>query len=324
MADTSLEKPLISIIIPLYNKAPFISRALDSVLSQTIQNFEIIVIGGKSSDGGENIVLQYSDPRIIFVKERGIGVSAARNQGVGVARADLVTFLDADDEWLPKFLETILRMRDKWPNAGIYATSRYIESQQSKSHIVPIISKGLPKKWEGVIHPIFRYASKHGFPGSTSSTCIPKEIFYAVGGFIEGISRGEDTELFGRISLTYPYVFSTDNLVIYHSDDIVSLMRQPGLGQMEEHPFQKSIKSLSVYDGLIYEKDLRLYLESLSFIIIDNNIAVGNYSNAKKHLLSINSKFYFRKKYLLKLFQLYAPDKVYIHVRYLWRKIKLK
>ena len=74
--------PKVSVIIPLYNKAPYIRRALDSVLAQTVQDFEIVVVGGKSNDGGEDIVREYTDTRIRFIEEKGKGVSAARNQGV--------------------------------------------------------------------------------------------------------------------------------------------------------------------------------------------------------------------------------------------------
>ena len=114
--------PIFSVIIPLYNKAKYINSALDSVLSQSIQDFEIIVIGGNSTDGSDDIVLNYSDSRIKFVHESGIGVSSARNQGIGMSRGNLIAFLDADDEWFPNYLETILRMRYRYPHAGIYST----------------------------------------------------------------------------------------------------------------------------------------------------------------------------------------------------------
>lgn len=90
--------PHVSIIIPLYNKAPYIKRALDSVISQTIQDFEVIVVNDGSTDGGEHIVEGYSDARIHLVHQKNKGVSAARNRGVSLAKSNMVAFLDADDE----------------------------------------------------------------------------------------------------------------------------------------------------------------------------------------------------------------------------------
>lgn len=205
-------KPEFSIIIPLYNKAPYIKRAIDSILSQTIQNFEIVVVGGNSSDGGEEIVHEYSDSRIHFVKEQEHGVSSARNQGVREARADFIAFLDADDEWLPNFLETILNLRRKYPDAGLYGTGFYIIKQGSRTECTYNSNEK-----EQIISNYFRAKNTHGdYLVMTSFMAVPKEIYQSVGGFPENFIQHEDRCLRGKIALEYNVAYSPELCGIYN------------------------------------------------------------------------------------------------------------
>ena len=196
--------PKVSVVIPLYNKAPYIARALDSVFAQIVQDFEIIVVGGRSNDNGEKIVKQYHDSRIYLIEERGRGVSEARNQGVDAARAELIAFLDADDEWLPQFLETILKLREKYPEAGIYATGyeRLSNNGWRKECVLPV-SQDL------IIADYFAERKNGGILIiSTSSMAIPKSIFIMMGGFPIGVVRGEDNALKSKIALYNPIAYS--------------------------------------------------------------------------------------------------------------------
>ncbi len=95
--------PLISVVIPLYNKEPYIKRAIDSILAQKIQDYEIIVIDDGSTDKSAEVVKSFPDPRIRLIQQENAGVSAARNRGIEEAKAELIAFLDADDEWTPIF-----------------------------------------------------------------------------------------------------------------------------------------------------------------------------------------------------------------------------
>jgi glycosyltransferase involved in cell wall biosynthesis len=98
--------PLVSVIIPAYNVAEFIGEALDSVLAQTFTDYEIIVIndGSPDSEALERVLAPYLS-RIVYLKQENRGVSAARNTGINAARGSLLAFLDADDTWLPSYLE---------------------------------------------------------------------------------------------------------------------------------------------------------------------------------------------------------------------------
>lgn len=103
----------ISVVIPLFNKGPYIARTLDSVLKQTFQDFKVIVVDDGSTDDGAEIVRGFDDPRIQLIQQPNQGESVARNRGVDESLSDFVAFLDADDEWMPKHLETILKLIEK-------------------------------------------------------------------------------------------------------------------------------------------------------------------------------------------------------------------
>lgn len=100
-----METSGVSVIIPLYNKGKYIERALSSVVAQTFPPLEIIVVDDGSTDDGAEKVLNFSDPRILLIRQKNRGPGAARNVGLAKARGKYVSFLDADDEWLPSFLQ---------------------------------------------------------------------------------------------------------------------------------------------------------------------------------------------------------------------------
>ena len=112
-----------SVIIPLYNKAAYIARALRSVVAQDCQEYEVLVIDDGSTDNGPDIVRRWlSDPRIQLISQKNSGEGAARNRGLAEMRGDLAAFLDADDEWLPTHLHDLAEIATTYPAAGLLAT----------------------------------------------------------------------------------------------------------------------------------------------------------------------------------------------------------
>lgn len=95
---------MISVVIPLYNKEKQIKRTLQSVLTQTFQDFEIVIVNDGSTDNSVIEVEKLKDPRIRLVHQKNAGVSAARNKGIEEAKYELIAFLDADDEWQSEYL----------------------------------------------------------------------------------------------------------------------------------------------------------------------------------------------------------------------------
>lgn len=98
---------MISIVIPLYNKEKQIAHTLQSVFAQTFQDFEIVIVDDGSTDNSVMEVKKFDDPRVLLIQQSNAGVSAARNRGIEEANGELIAFLDADDEWMPEFLQTI-------------------------------------------------------------------------------------------------------------------------------------------------------------------------------------------------------------------------
>ncbi|MFN3301364.1 MAG: glycosyltransferase family 2 protein, partial [Sediminibacterium sp.] len=133
-----MNKPTVSVVIPLYNKGKYIERAISSVLAQTYPPLEIIVVDDGSTDNGPERVLKFNDPRIILIRQENRGPGAARNTGLARAKGKYIAFLDADDEWLPNFLKTgLLMLEDEKANVAAVWTG-YIRYPKMKRNNVGI------------------------------------------------------------------------------------------------------------------------------------------------------------------------------------------
>ncbi len=114
--------PAISIIMPVFNRAELVGRAVDSVLGQTFEDFELIVVDDGSSDGTAERLRSIADPRLRLIElERNLGGNAARNRGIREAKAPLITFLDSDDEFLPDRLASTVRYFADHPDVDLLA-----------------------------------------------------------------------------------------------------------------------------------------------------------------------------------------------------------
>jgi glycosyltransferase involved in cell wall biosynthesis len=116
-----------SIIIPLYNKAPYVRRALDSVAAQTLRDFEVIVVDDGSTDDGGSLVASYPDSRFRLITQANAGPGVARNTGIAQAQGDFIASLDADDEWLPTYLEESVRRLEELGEEVAAISSGYME-----------------------------------------------------------------------------------------------------------------------------------------------------------------------------------------------------
>ena len=202
-------------VIPLYNKAPYIARALNSVLAQERLPEEIIVVDDGSTDGGGEVVKQFQDPLIRLVRQENQGVSAARNLGISLAKGELIAFLDADDTWKPGFIETIVNMRQLYPQAGAYATAYEIVDPKGKKNNLEF--RLLPSNCEqGLIDNFFNKGKPQ--PLWTSAVVIPKDVFHKIGYFAEGEYLAEDIDMWIRIGICYPVAWNRTVLAEYRQD----------------------------------------------------------------------------------------------------------
>ena len=232
-----------SVIVPLYNKAPYVRHALESVFAQTYKDFECIVVDDGSTDGSLDIVRAINDEmsrdkslnephtlndgRFKIFSQANSGVAAARNNGVAVSKGEYVCFLDADDWWESTFLEEMDRLIAEYPDAGIYA-SNYIYYKPGKTHVALSLPRGYldyPKAYyEGSSMPVW-----------TGATCMPRKVFDEMGGFPLGIKLGEDFLLWAKIALHYPVAFSEKPLAYYNNDVPASLRATSNLHAPEHH-----------------------------------------------------------------------------------------
>ncbi|MBK8060984.1 MAG: glycosyltransferase family 2 protein [Gemmatimonadetes bacterium] len=101
--------PQVSVVVPLYNKEPYVRRALDSIAAQSFADFEVVIVDDGSQDGSAAIAAGYPDSRFRMIRQANAGPGAARNRGIAEAKGEWIAFLDADDEWLPDYLELAVR-----------------------------------------------------------------------------------------------------------------------------------------------------------------------------------------------------------------------
>jgi len=206
-----MKSPKFSVVVTLYNKEAEIQSALSSVLSQTVEDFEILVINDGSTDRSRAAVEAFADPRIRIIDQVNAGASAARNRGIAEASSGLVAFLDGDDEWFPSFLGTITRLLKSFPEAGAFAVNYVAMTRPSIPLSIPKRSVP-PHPWEGVI-PNYFHTRNVVHP---SSIVVRKEVFSVAGRFRVGLSLGEDLDMWFRIGARFPIAYSTHSgAVVY-------------------------------------------------------------------------------------------------------------
>ena len=224
-----------SVIIPLYNKAPYIRKALESVLAQTYTDYELIIIDDGSTDGSAEIAeafLQTPASRLSpfafrLIRQANSGVSAARNNGVAQSHGDYIAFLDADDWWDPTYLERMAQLITDYPDAGLYACN-YVYYKPGKTHVALNIPTGY------INYPKAYYES-NAMPVWTGAAMIPRKIYDEMGGFPWGIKLGEDFLLWSKIALHYPVAFLNKPLAWYNNDVPATLRATRNLHAPEHH-----------------------------------------------------------------------------------------
>lgn len=193
---------MISVVIPLFNQEKYIERAIKSVLSQTFQGFEIIIVDDGSSDSSAVIAMKSGDSRVKLWSQKNAGVSAARNRGIQISKYDIVAFLDSDDEWLPNHLEQINYLSENFSSCSVYA-SRY-QIIINENFVKDIQINGL-KNLNSVeeIENYFDICAKSDPLLWSSAVAVKKEAIIDVGGFPEGITSGEDLVTWAKLACKY-------------------------------------------------------------------------------------------------------------------------
>jgi glycosyltransferase involved in cell wall biosynthesis len=292
--QSPVANPTVSVVIPLYNKAHHVRRSVESVLAQTVGDFELIVVDDGSTDGGGDVVKTIHDPRVRLIHQTNAGVSSARNHGIREARADLVAFLDADDEWHPELLATILRLRQRHPECGAYGAARNVVEKDGRRW-TPGCRGVPPSPWEGVIPNYFRFPDE--YPVHSSGVAIPRYVFEAVGTFLEGVAFFEDTELWARIALRFPIAFCSRPLSTYRKDAENRMCDGP---IPLEHPItaliERALESGELPAGVPLD-DIVEYKNKRHIYCAFNCVRAGFPAKAREHLRAAASTRRYRREW---------------------------
>ena len=303
--------PVISVVIPVYNKEKFIENTIYSVLNQTLSDFELIIVDDSSTDKSLSIIDSIKDKRIKTYSIKNSGVSKSRNYGVEKSTSNLIAFLDADDLWKNNHLEQLYKLYLENPNCGMYAMS-YIKNINFKSYKKSYF--GL-SNFSGILENFFNSSSVDCI-ASSSSVMIPLNVFKKINGFNENLKKREDTALWIKIALNYKIAFSTITTV-----EIVITEHGNHLSKSHENPwyffdlfkFQEQnnvdLKKFLDLNRFSEAINFKLNKEHNNFKIITKSINYRNLNFKQKILI----KTPFRILLFLKKIQSYLLEKnIYI------------
>ena len=229
--DKSAKKPLVSVIIPTYNRGWIVKEAIESVLAQDFSDYELIVVDDGSDDRTSEILAAY-EGQITVIAQANRGVSAARNRGIAAAAGRLIAFLDSDDLWLPQKLTTQVNFFAENTDAVICQTEeRWVRNG------VRVNPKKRHLKFSGMIFE----RSLALCLVSPSAVMIKKALFDAVGVFDEDLPACEDYDLWLRISCRYPVHLIETPLIIKRGGHADQLSRAAGLDKYRIRSLMKLI-----------------------------------------------------------------------------------
>ncbi len=191
---------LISVVIPLYNKAHTIVNTLNTVMCQTYRDFEVIIVNDGSTDDGVDVIEKnFNDSRIRIFNQKNVGVSVARNIGIKIAKGKWIAFLDADDEWHIDYLMIMSEEIKKYPDAGLVSSGGIVQDSQGLHYRLAnkyINYKGVVNFFENPF--LFTH---------TSATIVNKDVFLKTEGSPAGMKCLEDFILFIQVALISDFVY---------------------------------------------------------------------------------------------------------------------
>lgn len=225
--------PLVSVIIPTYNRAWTLKKAIDSVLAQDYKEFELIVVDDGSTDNTLTLLKSYAGA-LKLIQQPHSGVSAARNKGIAVASGTLIAFLDSDDYWYPKKLSTQVEFFKTHPDALICQTEEvWIRGGKR------VNPKDKHKKPSGMIFT----PSLELCLISPSAVMMRKGLIAKVDGFDESLPACEDYDLWLRITCRYPVHLIDKPLIIKTGGHEDQLSRAIGLDKYRIYALKKILQS---------------------------------------------------------------------------------
>lgn len=211
-----------SVIIPLYNKEDYIEETIKSVLNQSFNDFEIIIVDDGSTDDSLKLASQFQDSKITLIKQKNLGASVARNKAIETAKGKYIAPLDADDIWHKNHLLELKSLINSFPNAGLFCNNYEIKLNDN------FVIKANFNFSYGSDHleiPDFFDANIINYIPSSSSTAFLKSSFVKLGAYDTSLRTGQDLDLWIRFALQYKVVFNPTITMVYNNYDDSSLSK---------------------------------------------------------------------------------------------------
>jgi glycosyltransferase involved in cell wall biosynthesis len=218
MTEPQPGSPMVSVIVPTYRRPELLKRAAASVLAQTFEDFEVIVVDDASDDATGRVVETLDDARVRYLRhDENRGLAAARNTGFRASRGAYIAFLDDDDELLPGYVETMCHRLESAPDDVAFVACGVRETDERGGGRVP----------RDVIPPPYAYATKEAsyrdllrrVPFSGWFLMIRTSALRDTGGFDESMRTEQDRDLLYRLVQRYAYTVVPDVLAIHHFHD---------------------------------------------------------------------------------------------------------
>lgn len=253
----SIEQPLVSVVLPTYNRARFIGQAITSALNQTYQNIELIVVDDGSTDDTDRVIATFDDERLRYIKlPKNVGRSAARNQGLDVVRGEFVAFLDSDDYFLPFKTELQVEFFETNPDVHmVYTASGCVVSDDEPIkyfYRAPVSG-----------HLYNEIAFFKPLTITLPTVMLRPEVLTKVGGFDEKMERFEDTDFWRRIS-KYFKIGAIDEVTCHirsHEGNHISSFEPATFERAIEYYLQKILSEDRDVDPLILQAGSRRLYE---------------------------------------------------------------
>ena len=237
----------VSVIIPTFNRAHTLCRAVNSVLNQTFRDLEVIIVDDDSKDNTEEILRKFNDPRVVYVKHKSNrGAGAARNTGIKNAEGKYIAFLDSDDEWLPVKLEKQLKKIEQANNrVGLVYTGFSVLSENGRK-----ILDWTPK----IEGKVFDRLLEGNYLGTTSTVLLRRECFDEVGFFDESLKSCQDWDMWIRVAKKYEFRCIPEPLVKYYimRDSISKALKKRFRGHLAVFRKCKKYVSQDSYSKIEY------------------------------------------------------------------------
>lgn len=198
-----------SVVIPLYNKEKYIEATIRSVLGQSCQEFEVLVVDDGSTDGSLALAERFASDRVHIIRQENQGVSVARNTGIEHASGEFICFLDADDQWRPEYLATIDVLTEQYPESDMFVTAYAVNMGGGKVHYSTRLEPEtgcLPSYW-------LTLARGYDFVW-TSATVIRRETLIRAGLFKPGEKIGQDLDMWARVARINPRVAYSNHICV--------------------------------------------------------------------------------------------------------------